>query len=303
MPKMYLRLVPAVLVAVLSASAVTAANAQAPGTPPAASTASPTYATGTENFFQRYEERATKIQSQQPKWIVPVVSPYPMLIQVFRADFSRQISPTLVTNWNLGTTRGLNLIPFNRTEIDILIPGYFEHGDKTLDGFGDFTVSGKLRILSGNEQHGNYLLSAFVTASVPTGSYANGATDALVTPALTGGKGFKKFDAFTTISGTLPTGNQKVLGRNIATNSVFQYHALKYLWPEFEVNTTAFYGSTKDGKVQTFLTPGLVVGNYKRHPKDEKARLGLVAGVGFQDAATHYHLYNHNLVFTSRIIF
>lgn len=299
----YLRLVPAAMVVALFAPNSGVAMAQTPATPPAASTASQTYATGTQSFFQRYEERVTKIQSEQPRWIVPVVSPYPMLIQVARADFSRQVSPSLVTNWNLGTTRGLNLIPFNRTEVDILIPGYFEHGDKTLDGFGDFTVSGKFRILSGNATHGNYLLSTFLTASFPTGSYKNGTTNATLTPAVTGGKGFGKFDAFTTISGTLPTGNTFTLGRTIATNSVFQYHVQKYIWPELELNSLAFYGGSKDGKIQNFATPGLVLGNYKRHPKDEKARVGVVAGIGFQTATTHYHLYNHNLVFTGRIIF
>lgn len=290
------------LVLLLASVSIVSSAQTAPPTP-APATGSPTYSSRSDNFFERWQARASATQALQPKWIVPVVSPYPMLIQVFRADFSRQISPTLSTNWNLGTTRGLNLIPFKRTEVDILIPGYFEHGDKTQDGFGDFTVSGKFRILSGNATHGNYLLSTFLTASFPTGSYKNGTSNATLTPALTGGKGFGKFDAFTTISGTLPTGNISTIGRTIATNSVFQYHVQKFIWPEFEVNSLAFYGGSKDGKIQSFATPGVVVGNYKRHPKDERARLGVVAGIGFQTATTHYHLYNHSLVFTGRVVF
>ena len=256
-----------------------------------------------DGFFERWQARASATQALQPKWIVPVVSPYPMLIQVFRSDFTRQISPTHATTWNLGTTRGLNLIPFARTEVDILVPPYFEHDNKTADGFGDFSVSGKYRILTGNEKHGNYLLSAFVTATVPTGSYSNGATDAVVTPALTGGKGFGKFDAFTTISGGLPTADVKTIGRTIVTNSVFQYHVQKYIWPEVEINSTAWYGSAKDGKVQTFVTPGLMLGKYSIHPNDKASRLGYAAGVAFQDSATHYHTYNHSLIFTGRFLF
>ena len=256
-----------------------------------------------QSFFERWEARATATQALQPKWIVPVISPYPMLIQVFRSDFTRQLSTTHATTWNLGTTRGLNLIPFKRTEIDILVPPYFEHDNKTADGFGDFSVSGKYRILSGNEKNGNYLLSTYVTATVPTGSYSNGALDAVITPAVTGGKGFGKFDAFTTISGTLPTGDTKIIGRTIATNSAFQYHLQKYIWPEVEINSTAYYGGTKDGKVQTFVSPGLMLGKYAMHPKDEKSRLGVAAGVAFQDAATHYHTYNHSLIFTGRFLF
>jgi hypothetical protein len=256
-----------------------------------------------QTLFARYEAQTTRFQAAQPKWIVPVIAPYPMLIQVMRADFSRQISPTLVSNWNLGVSRGLNLIPVKNTEIDILVPPYMEHGDKTLDGFGDFSFTGKYRILASNEQHHNYLLSAQALVTVPTASYKNGATNATVTPTLMGGKGFGKFDAFTDLGGTLPTGNTLTIGRTIASNSVFQYHVQKYIWPELEINTTAFYGGAHDGKVQTFISPGIVLGKLAIHPNDPKSRLGIVIGAGFQTAATTYHAYNHAAILTGRFLF
>ena len=282
--------------------ALNSAFAQTTPTPTPISGSS-TYASGSGSFFERWQERASATQALQPKWIVPVVAPYPMLIQVFRADFTRQISPAHATTWNLGATRGVNLIPFARTEIDILVPPFFEHDTKTRDGFGDFSVTGKYRILSANEKHGNYLLTAQLSATVPTGSYTNGATDAVITPSISGGKGFGKFDGFVSVGGALPTGDQKVIGRTIATNSVAQYHVQKYLWPELEINSTAFYGGSKDGKVQTFLTPGLMFGKYAIHPNDKTSRLGFATGVGLQTAATHYHTYNHSLIFTGRFIF
>lgn len=275
-----------------------------PTPPPQPSGQSATYDTGSLNFFERWQARASATQALQPKWIVPVVSPYPMLIQVFRADFTRQLSsPAHATTWNLGTSRGLNLIPFARTEIDILVPPFFEHDTKAADGFGDFSVTGKYRFLSGNEKHGNYLLTGQVTATVPTGSYSNGATDAVITPSLSGGKGFGKFDGFVSVGGALPTGGQKTIGRTVATNAVTQYHVQKYLWPEVEFNSTAWYGGSKDGKVQTFVTPGLMFGKYALHPNDKTARVGFAAGAGFQTSATHYHTYNHSLIFTGRILF
>jgi hypothetical protein len=261
------------------------------------------YYQSSSGFFDKWQARASATQALQPKWMVPVVSPYPMLIQVFRSDFTRQISPTHVTTWNLGTTRGLNLIPFARTEVDVFVPPYFEHSDKTPDGFGDFSFSGKFRILSANEKHGNYLLSTFVTTTLPTGSYKNGATNATITPAITGGKGFGKFDAMVVIGSALPTGNTATIGRTLSFNGVFQYHVQKYIWPELEINTTAWYGGSKDGKVQTFLTPGLMLGKYSFHTKDATSRTGLAAGVGFQTAATTYHTYNHSLVYTGRFLF
>jgi Putative MetA-pathway of phenol degradation len=279
-----------VILFVLFASASTALYAQS-------------YYQSSSGFFDKWQARATATQALQPKWMVPVVSPYPMLIQVFRSDFTRQISPTHVTTWNLGTSRGLNLIPFARTEVDIFVPPYFEHSDKTPDGFGDFSFSGKFRILSANEKHGNYLLSTYVTATLPTGSYKNGATNATITPAITGGKGFGKFDAMVTIGSALPTGNTVTIGRTLAFNGVFQYHVQKYIWPELEINTTAWYGGTKDGKVQTFLTPGLMFGKYSFHGKDSTSRTGIAAGFAFQTAATTYHTYNHSLAYTGRFLF
>jgi len=262
-----------------------------------------TYYQSSSQFFDKWEARATATQSLQPKWMVPVVSPYPMLIQVFRSDFTRQISPTHVTTWNLGTSRGLNLIPFARTEVDILVPPFFEHSDKTPDGFGDFSFTGKYRILSANEKNGNYLLSASVTTTISTGSYKNGATNATITPLITGGKGFGKFDAIVAIGSTLPTGNTATIGRTLTSNVVFQYQVQKYIWPELEINTTAWQGGSRDGKVQTFLTPGLMLGKYSPRTKDPTSRLGFAAGAGFQTAATTFHAYNHSLVFTGRILF
>jgi hypothetical protein len=263
-----------------------------------------TYYKPSSNFFDNWEARATATQSLQPKWMVPVVSSYPMLIQVFRSDFTRQISSTHVTAWNLGTSRGLNLIPFARTEVDILVPPFFEHSDKTPDGFGDFSFTGKYRIFSANEKQGNYLLSAILTTSIPTGSYKNGATNATITPTITGGKGFGKFDAFAAIGSALPTGNTATIGRTLTSNEVFQYHVQKDVWPELEINTTAWYGGSKDGKVQTFLTPGLMLGKYSpRIKQDSSSRLGFAAGVGFQTSATTYRTYNHSLVFTGRVLF
>ena len=255
------------------------------------------------SFFARWQDRATRTLARQPRWIVPVSSPYPMLIQVVRTDFTRQISPAGVRTWNLGTSRGLNLIPFARTEFDLLIPPFFEHGDKTLDGFGDASFSAKYRIASGNEQHGSYLLSGQLTASIPTGSHANGATDPVLTPNLSGGKGFGKFDVLANVGGTLPTAGTKAIGRTVTTNTVAQYHALRYLWPELYLSSIAWYGSSRDGKVQTFLQPGLIVGRIPLPLSRTKGREGLVAGIGYQTALTTYHTYNHALVFTGRFTF
>ena len=257
-----------------------------------------------DNFFEKWEARTTQTQSKQPSWSVPLVAPYPMLIQVFRADFVRQITPVRTSTWNYGYSRGLNLVPGFNSEFDFYYPPYIQHNTPTgKDGFGDVAFLYKYRILSGNEKHGNYMLSAQLTANIPTGSYSNGSTDAAVTPTLLGGKGFGRFDVISTLGGTLPTGDTNKLGRSVAWNTAAQYRLGKWLWPEVESNATWFYGGANDGKMQNFLTPGLTLSKFKLHPSDPKSRLAIALGAGMQIATSQFHAYNHALVFTGRFVF
>ena len=256
-----------------------------------------------QNFFERWEARASATQAQQPKWIVPLIAPYPTLIQVMRSDFLRQVSPTGVDNWNLDASRGVNFIPYKRTEVDINLPPFIQHGDKTANGFGDFSFAGKYRPFSGNAQHGNYSSEIALTVSVPTGSYGNGTPSTVYTPYVVAGKGWRRFDAVTGVGGVLPQRKVNTIGKALSTNSYVQYQVGKYVWPELELNTTAWYGGSKDGKVQTFVSPGVMFGKFPAHPDNPNARSGPVFGVGFQTAATHYHLYNHALVFSARWIY
>ena len=257
-----------------------------------------------DNFFSRWEQRTTQTQSKQPSWSVPLVAPYPMLIQVFRADFTRQITPTLTDTWNYGASRGLNLVPGFNSEFDFYYPPYIQHNVKTAkDGFGDVGFLGKYRFLSANEKNGNYMLSAQIVATIPTGSYSNGSADASVSPTLLGGKGFGHFDVISSLGGTLPTGDTKTLGRSIAWNSTAQYRVGKYVWPEVEDNATFYYGGKNDGKMQNFVTPGVTFSKCKFRPQAASSRAAIAFGGGEQIATSGFHTYNHNLVFTGRLIF
>jgi hypothetical protein len=256
------------------------------------------------NFFSRWEQRATQTQSKQPSWSVPLVAPYPMLIQVFRADFTRQVTPALTDTWNYGASRGLNLIPGFNSEFDFYYPPYIQHNAKgAKDGFGDVGFLGKYRILSANEKNGNYMLSAQLTATIPTGSYSNGSTDASVSPTLLGGKGFGNFDVISSVGGTLPTGDTVKLGRSVAWNTTAQYRIHKFVWPEIEDNATFFYGGKNDGKMQNFVTPGITFSKFKFRPQVASSRAAIAFGGGEQIATSAFHTYNHNLVFTARLLF
>jgi hypothetical protein len=257
-----------------------------------------------DNFFAKWESRTSATQARQPSWPPPLISPYPMLIQVFRADFTRQITPTLTSTWNYGASRGLNLIPGFNSEVDVYYAPYIQHNTpKVKDGFGDVGFLYKYRFFSKNEKQGNFMLSAQLTATIPTGSHSNGSPDSSVSPTLLSGKGFGKFDVISCLGGTLPTEETNKVGRSIAWNTTAQYHLSKYVWPEFESNTTWFFAGKNDGKKQNFVTPGIVFSKFKFHPSDETSRTGVAFGAGMQIATSQFHTYNHELAFTTRFVF
>ena len=255
------------------------------------------------NFFHAWEDRVRATSAQQPAWPVPVVTPSSGIVQLARMDFLRQYTSTHTLTWNYDNGKGVNLIPFARTEFDIALPPYIQHNTpKTADGAGDFSFILKYRPFAGNEKHGNYSTSVQLAISVPTGSYKNGTAVSTVTPTVIAGKGFGHFDIQSAIGGVLPTSSVPTIGRTISWNTVAQYKAGKYLWPELEVNSSFYHLGANNGKNQTFLTPGMMVSKIKfRH--DPKDRLGLVFGAGMQIATSSYHSYNHGLVLTGRITF
>ncbi|HEV2485439.1 MAG TPA: hypothetical protein VGT08_07900 [Terracidiphilus sp.] len=251
-----------------------------------------------QSLADHWQSRVSKTQAEQPHWMTPVATVTPRLEQELRFDILHQMTPTGgVTNLDGG--KGLELIPSRRTELLINLPPSLLHENpKTVDGLGDVSFTMKYRFLAHNEQHGNGILTAFLAGSIPTGTYKNGSSSAIVTPTLAGGKGWGKFDVQSTLSGTFPVSNVNILGRTIISNTAFQVHALKQLWPEAEINSTFWEGGTNDSKKQTFATPGLIFGRFPIHK-----RLAFAVGVGFQIATTHYHQYNHAFIATLRLPF
>jgi hypothetical protein len=256
-------------------------------------------------FFNQWQARASATQAQQPGWAVPLVTTTTGLIQVVRTDIVHQVAPALTSTWNYDNSKGVNLIPWPKTEVVFNLPPYIQHNSTAKDGAGDLSFLGKYRIMSGNAQHGSYTLSAWVLATISTGSYKNGSTDASIAPTLGAGKGFGNFDVQSTLGATLPTGNPALTasGRPVAWNTVAQYRIAKLYWPEIESNATFFKGGTNDGKMQEFITPGLIFGKCGLHPSDPKSRPGLAIGAGMQIATSHFHSYNHGLIATARWIF
>ena len=144
------------------------------------------------NFFTSWENRVRATSAKQPSWAVPVFMPTSGLVQLVRADIIRQYTSTHTTTWNYGGSKGFNLIPWYKTEVDLNLPAYIQHNSPALlDGAGDLSMLFKYRVFAANEQHGSYSISAGITATAPTGSYKNGAPDGTISPTIYLGKGFE----------------------------------------------------------------------------------------------------------------
>lgn len=256
-----------------------------------------------DGFFAKWEDRVRSTLAQQPSWPIPLVTASSGLLQVARTDFVRQIAPAGTGTWIYDNSKGINVVPWYNVELDVLAPPYIQHNSKAEDGLGDFSMLLKYRIAAGNQENGNYALSFSVAGTLPTGTYKNGSLAATISPTLCAGKGFgKRFDAQTTVGASLPAGDTAKLGRVVLWNTAAQYHIGKYFWPEVEDNATFYHGGTNDGRVQNFVTPGLMLSRF-RLVHDSRNPLALVFGGGMQIATSEFHTYNHGLVLTARMLF
>jgi hypothetical protein len=256
-----------------------------------------------DGFFAQWENRVRTTSAKQPAFPIPVIAPSSQLVQLFRFDVLRQITPTHFTTINVDNGKGLNLIPYANTEIDICLPPLIEHhNEKVIDGTGDFSVVYKYRPFASPSEAHNYSLGGQVLFTVPTGSYKNGTAVSTIQPTAMGGKGFGHFDVQSAIGGILPNSSVPAIGRTISWNTTAQYQVAKMFFPEIESNASYYHLGPNNGKSQNFLSPGLMISKIKFN-KDPKNRLALIVGGSVQIATSKYHAYNHALVFTSRLAF
>jgi len=250
-------------------------------------------------YFSDRFARVDKSKDEQPHWVTPVATTTPRLEEEYRYDQLWQTNSKGITTNNYDGGKGLELIPFEKVEVIFNVPPYLDHSDPKLrDGFGDVAFLVKYRLLSANEEHGGYILTAFLGWSLPTGDHTNGAPHAVITPTISYGKGLGNFDVQGTFGIAMPTSDTNLLGRNYLWNNAFQYRLFRKLWPEVELNSTFIQDGPRDGMKQNFVTPGLLIGRLHLWK-----RVGFTFGGGYQIATTHFHTSNHNGILSIRFPF
>lgn len=256
-----------------------------------------------KHYFANWENRVRETSKRQPDWAVPLVTDPSGIYQLLRVDIMRRISSSHVTSWNYGDDKGLILIPWYNTELDLFMPPYIQHSPTGKDGFGDPEFQLKYRPWSADNEHGDYSVNFGLEGSIPTGSYNNGHPNASVIPSMTAGKGWGPWDVQTHLEGRLPVEQGDTSGRPITWETVLQNHPGSLFWPELEDIATFYHGGPRDGRVQNFLLPGLMLDKFKLEPNDPQSALGLLFGAGMEIATTSHPSYNHDLVLTARLTF
>ncbi len=252
------------------------------------------------NWFRTVD----KTQAEQPHWMTPIITVTPRLEEEVRYDQVWQARAANADLTNYGNNKGVELIPLEPIELILGIPGYetLDKPTSTKQGWADETFLLKYRVLSSNEDHGNYILTAFLGASLPTGgSFTNGVT--IWTPTIAAGKGWgtrtNGLDVQSTLGIAIPASMEKAVGTTTTWNTAFQAHIFEeHLWPELELNYTHFHDGENGDHNQLMYTIGLVAG---RFPITGRLRLAL--GAGYEQAVTAFRTFNHAWVLTLRTPF
>jgi hypothetical protein len=242
---------------------------------------------------------AESVGEQQPNWLSPVATTSGRLKQEFRYDSWRQAGPAGSSIYNFGGGKGLEFVVAPRVQLMVGVPPYtLPTQAGTKNGFGDLPLMLKARLFSRPPGEGDSLLTFILGATVPVGGPLYGNGKPVLSPALAFGKGKGKWDVQGTIGGSFPVGGDAKLGNQLVSNTALQFHAVRLLWPECEVNATFYESGKYAGKNQVFLTPGLGFGRVRL-----RGRLSLSLGAGVQIAATRFHTYNHRAIVSLRLPF
>jgi hypothetical protein len=237
-------------------------------------------------YFLHWFDRAEEAQATQPHWMTPITTVTPRLEQEYRYDQSQQFLQNGAEVNNYFSGKGLELIPTTTNEILINVPNFEQRlpeGSKVkpATGFADGNfVTIKQRLLSANEENGNYILSAFLGFQAPTG-----------------------ITAFTNRPAWIVT---PTIGTSLLSSLTVQYHLLDYFWPEFAFNDTQWTSGVRAGRNQLFVSPGIMFGRFQIYN-----RVKFNFGIAYQVAVVPDHhildpltpMYNHAWILSMRMTF
>jgi hypothetical protein len=255
-----------------------------------------------QSSYARFRAHNDSMTALQPTWMSPLIQPDARITQSVRLSFANSYTSAGTQTVSYGNYHTFGVIAGNRFQFNFIAPPYIQNNSATAkDGFGDTQVECKMRIASGNAQHGNYALTALLAYQAPTGNHQNGAPTAIYWPNIAAGRAWGRFDLQSTIGGMMPSGKIAAQGRQIDWNTAAQWHATKHGWLALEDNAIYNYGGPFDRRTTNYVTP---VAYYVVRRKDWKPTHAFVIfNGGMQIATSSLHLSNHILITEMRIAF
>jgi hypothetical protein len=252
-------------------------------------------------LYQDLRAHNASMNDVQPNWMAPFIQSDGRLSQAVRLSVSNYSMPgahPIV----YGNNHGVTLIVHRRVQFDLDPPAFFRYHSSTIkDGFGNLGAQAKVRLASGNAQHGNYVVSAILFHGFGARAAENQALSSYYVPSIAAGKAFGRLALMTTVGGWLPTGKVAAQGRAVEWNMTGQVHATGRLWLDLENNAVYVKGSSDDGKMQNMLTPGAFYMIRRASWKPEHPLF--ILGCALQTATSARHDYNHNLITELRVTF
>jgi hypothetical protein len=254
-----------------------------------------------QSFYENFRAHNARLAAIEPSWMGPITQSDARLAQAVRISVANWTQPG-AHPISYGNNHGITAVFDRRVQFEVDPPPFYRnHAAALPDGFANLSAQAKLRLASGNAQHGNYAVSAIVNHGFAPRAYRNGALSSYYEPSIVAGKGFGRFAAITQVEGWLPTAKVAAQGRAVNWTFTGQLHAGQHAWFDLENNFSHFLGSTADGLTQNLITPAAFYMIRRKQWKPEHA--AFIVDGGFQTATSRYHQYNHNLIAEIRILY
>jgi len=254
-----------------------------------------------QSFYRQFRSHNASMAELQPSWMGPLIQSDARLAQALRLSVSDANAPGAQII-NYGNNHGFSVIAERRFQFEIDPPPFFRnHSSASPDGFGNAGAQIKVRIASGNAEHGNFAVTAIDFHGFAPRAGQNGILTAYDCPKIAAGIARGRFNAQSTLSGVLPSSKVTAQGRVIEWNFTGQMHPTEHTWFDFENNAAFNLGGPVNGKMQNFITPAAFY--MLRRKQWEPTHAALVFDAGMQIATSSFHLYNHNLLAEMRILF
>jgi hypothetical protein len=196
------------------------------------------------DYFAAWFDRVEAAQASQPHWTTPITTVTPRLEEEFRYDQFQQFlgngaevnNFSAARDWSRSLRSAMKFSSTCRSSNSARRKGM---NVAPATGFADWNfLTVKQRLLSANEENGNYIVSALSGISGANRRdrpHQQGLADHTHDR---GRQGWDDFDVEGTVSVPVPTANGHAIGTAIVSSVTLQYFIAPYFWPEFAFNNT-----------------------------------------------------------------